>query len=639
MADVVERLPFPISKRLASTVTEITARNGREIHYTVAGVPFRVATSPNMPLTLETAPAQKNQTDQEPEAGEQTLSGWWLRSQASWHEGAGARFTETGIGQGLRVNSTNGFWSSSNVDPWTQGELRLLKATVDAGGTTNRSVALVPDSTVHSVVAGRVGSVVRYTDLDVSAATTNLYVNGAITFTQVVATDTEWFAAGNDGQVYAGPIGATTGSPKIWSLTGASTNPTRITWAKHRLWATNDNKIYALDYSTPGATASVYSHPSTSWRYSDVTDGIGGVYFSGYGDGTSHIQRVSLNTDGSVPTLSAATTLAVLPSDEQALRISSLAGSMVCILTNMGARVAVADASGNLVYGPLFIERDVEVPDVSKAALASSGRFWWLSFGDEHNTWRIDSSVELDQGVFAYASDMESASFPTGITVRNSRAVISTLAGSVQYQHETNLCESGYIQTGRIRYRTDEFKTYHYVDVTAQPLEGALTLDVLNDADTESRIITWDVQGVALPTANIPASLRTQRFVSVKLTFQRDTAITSLGPVVLGVRVKALPAGLPQRIYTLPLLCYDQEQWSSGQFEGYLGFARDRYLSLKSAEDAGGVVLLVNYNFPDPAGELCRIEEMKFVQLQQPDGWQLDGGFGGLLVVTLRTLT
>jgi hypothetical protein len=103
--------------------------------------------------------------------------------------------------------------------------------------------------------------------------------------------------------------------------------------------------------------------------------------------------------------------------------------------------------------------------------------------------------------------------------------------------------------------------------------------------------------------------------------------------------VKALPAARPQRLYTIPLLCYDQEQWSNGQFDGYEGYARDRYLSIRAAEDAGGVVLLVNYNFPNPQGELCRLEEVKFVQLQQPDGWQIDGGFGGILAVTLRTLT
>lgn len=635
MADVVERLPFPISKRLASTVTEITARNGREIHYTIAGVPFRVATSPQLPLTLETAQMQKQQQDQEPEAGEQTLSGWWLRSQVSWHEGAGALFSEP---RG-DVTATSQFRESSNVDVWTQGRLSLLHATVDAGGTTNRSVAVIPLSTAHSVVAGRVGSVVRYTNLDAGTATTNLYVNGAVTFTQVIATETDWYAAGSDQKVYSGPIGSLTGSPLVWTLGSATAATTRIAWAKHRLWAVNGNKIYELSYAAPGVETAVYSHPSTGWVYSDVTDGPGGVLFAGYGDGTSHIQRITLDTDGSVPTLSGATTLAIMPSDEKVLRINSLAGSMICILTNMGVRVAVSQSSGDLVYGPLFLERDAEVPETATPSLASAGRFWWLSFGDENKLWRVDSSTEIEEGVFAYASDMETSSAPISVSVRRGRAVVSTLSGAVGFQHASNLCSEGYIQTGRIRFRTDEYKTYHYVEVTADPLEGSVTLDLLNDADSEARILTWDVQGQTLPEAQVPSSFGPIRYMSAKLTLQRLASDGTAGPVVLGVRVKALPAGRPQRIYTLPLLCYDTEQWSSGQIEGYEGFGLERYLSVRSAEDAGGIVLLVNYNFPAPQAELCRIEEMKFIQLQQPDDRQLDGGFGGILAVTLRTLT
>jgi hypothetical protein len=210
---------------------------------------------------------------------------------------------------------------------------------------------------------------------------------------------------------------------------------------------------------------------------------------------------------------------------------------------------------------------------------------------------------------------------------------------TVMYTHATNLCSSGYVQTGRIRFRTDEFKTYHFIDCTAEPLNGSIVLDALNDADSLANVLTWSDQGKALPSAQFPATFGVQRFVSLKLTLGRSGTDSTKGPKILGVRVRALPAARPQRIYTLPLLCYDQEQWSTGQFEGYNGFARDRYLSVRAAEDAGGIVLLVDYNFPTPAAELCRIEGIKFVQLQQPDSNQVDGGLGGILVVTLRTLT
>lgn len=635
MADVTNRLPFPISKKLASTVTEIVNRNGREIHYTVAGIPFRVATSPDLPMTFETAQYQKDQQDQEPEAGEQTLSGWWLRSQVSWNEGAGALFSEA---RG-DVAATAAFRESSNVDVWTAGELRLLKATVPISTTTARSVAIVPTATALSTVVGRVGSVTRYTNMDTGTASTNLYINGAVTFTQVIATETEWFGAGNDGKVYSGPIGATTTSPKIWTLNAAGSGPTRICWAKHRLWATNGNKIYECVYAAPGVMTATYSHPSAGWVYTDIADGPGGVLFSGYGDGTSCLQRISIDTDGGIPTLSGATTVAQLPTDEKILRVSELAGSMFCMVTNMGVRVAVADSSGTVTYGPLFLERDTEVPDTTVPAICSAGRFWWLSFGDENKLWRVDSSAEIDEGVFAYASDMESASAPVSVTVRKGRAVVATVSGAVSYQHASNLCASGFIQTGRIRFRTDEFKTYHYIDVTAAPLAGSVTLDTLNDADSQANVLTWSEQGHALPSAQFPATFGQQRFVSLKFTLQPDPGDLTAGPVIYGVRVKALPAARPQRIYTLPLLCYDDEEWSTGQREGYDGFGRDRYLAVRAAEDAGGVVLLVDYQFTQPAGELCRIESMKFVQLQQPDDRQITGGLAGVLIVTLRTLT
>jgi hypothetical protein len=196
----------------------------------------------------------------------------------------------------------------------------------------------VPTSTAFSAVVGKSGSVVRYTNVDAGITpVTTLYNPGGINFTQVIATETEWFAAGNDGKVYSGPVGATTGTPLIWTLTGANVaKPTRICWAKHRLWAVNGNKIYELTYTAPGAEAAIYSHPTTGWTYSDCTDGPGGVLFSGYGDGTSGIHRITLNTDGGIPTLSGAATVMQLPTDEKVLRCSSLANQMVCMVTNYG---------------------------------------------------------------------------------------------------------------------------------------------------------------------------------------------------------------------------------------------------------------------------------------------------------------
>lgn len=645
MADVTERLPYAISRKLQSTVDQVAARNGRHIDYTIGGIPFRLRLADDSPLTLETAPVQKAQQDTEPEAGEQTLAGWWLRSQSSWHEGAGFKYAES---RG-EVKETSRFLDSLNVDPWTAGELKLLRRANSVATSANLSVAIVPTDTGNTIVTGQSGAVRKYTDLGAGVAA-DLYIGAGVSFTNVVATEVYWFAAGNDGRVYSGPTTAVTAAPSVWSLTGANTaKPTRIFWAKHRLWAVNGHKIYDVNFQTPGtvgaptATAEVYKHPSASWEYTDICDAPGGVLFSGHGDGASHLQRITLNNDGSVPTLSGATTTAILPSDEKALRISSLTGSLVCILTSKGVRVAAAQTSGELVYGPLFLERDTELSPTAKPALTAAGRFWWLVWGDSPTVYRIDSSIEVDEGVFAYASDMNApAATPfVDVAVRGERPVVVTSSGGLVCRHETELESVGWIRSGRIRYRTEEPKLFQFVDVSAAPLQGAITLDVLNEADSEIRLITWSKPGTGtLATASVGTEVGPVRFMSVKLTMTRASDSIS-GPEIHGWQVKALPAVKTQRVYTLPLECYDREQWASGQedTDGYAGYARDRYYGMRAAEDAGGVVVLRDYRFESPVGELCKIEGMRFIQTQPGSPDRLYGGFGGVLVLTLRTLT
>lgn len=642
MADVTERLPFAISERMASTVADVLARNGREIHYTIAGVPFRLHITGDSPMTYETAQVQKTQQDTEPDPGEQTFAGWWLRSQASWHEGAGSKYMEPRLtSTSYRAPDSAAFFDSQNIDVWTQGQMKLLRRAISVSSSLNRSVAVIPDAPGLSVLAGRSGTVGKYDNLDTGNTLTTLYTNAGVSFTHVVATTTSWFAAGDNGSVYSGLLSG--GAPSTWTLTGADiTKPTRIAWAKQRLWAVNGNKIYYITYATPGATTALYSHASTSWQYTDIADVPGGVLFSGYGDGASHLQQVGLAADGSVPTMTGATTTAILPNDEKALRISSLTGSLVCILTNKGARVASVQASGDLQYGPLLLERPSPTTSTMKPALTSSGRFWWATWGDSPVLYRIDSSNEIDQGVFPYATDMTTGVSPfTEVAALGDRPVVVTNGGAVVYRHLTELEPEGFLKTGRVRFRTEEPKRFHFVDVSAAPLVGTISVDFVNEADSETRLITYDIPGQGeLPTAEVPSELGTLRFMSLKLTLDRSLTDPTAGPELRGFQIKALPAAKPQRIYTLPLDCYDTEKWSTGQEDpyGYAGWARDRYLSVREAEDAGGVVVLRDYRLESPTAELVKIEGLKFIQLVAPDD-RLSGGFGGVLVATLRTLT
>src|SRR5450759_1889477 len=63
----------------------------------IAGIPFMLAANTQTPYVRQTASLQKPQFDVSNQAGEQTLDQYWLRSQISWHRGAGVRFYEPGV--------------------------------------------------------------------------------------------------------------------------------------------------------------------------------------------------------------------------------------------------------------------------------------------------------------------------------------------------------------------------------------------------------------------------------------------------------------------------------------------------------------------------------------------------------------
>src|SRR4249919_1288378 len=55
----------------------------------IGGVPFVMSQTPQIPMIRETVPPEKSRIDQAATPGEQTLSNWWIRSQDSFHGGAG----------------------------------------------------------------------------------------------------------------------------------------------------------------------------------------------------------------------------------------------------------------------------------------------------------------------------------------------------------------------------------------------------------------------------------------------------------------------------------------------------------------------------------------------------------------------
>jgi hypothetical protein len=119
--NITEGLVYSLSNPAGSTNYSAT---GEAYDIAIAGLPFFLLNSDNEPYRRVTAQYRKQQIDQSREPGEQTLTGWWLRSQSSFHYGQGIKFFEPIQDESLRFQYTE----SKGIDVWTKGQATLLNS-------------------------------------------------------------------------------------------------------------------------------------------------------------------------------------------------------------------------------------------------------------------------------------------------------------------------------------------------------------------------------------------------------------------------------------------------------------------------------------------------------------------------------
>ncbi len=99
----------------------------------LGGLPFFYAINDSRPYIRQTAPFRKEQFDNQTEPGEQSLTGWWIRSQMSFHSGSGIKFYDPAT---TDENGHYRFADSKGVNVWTKGQVTLLKSCTSAHITT-----------------------------------------------------------------------------------------------------------------------------------------------------------------------------------------------------------------------------------------------------------------------------------------------------------------------------------------------------------------------------------------------------------------------------------------------------------------------------------------------------------------------
>ena len=210
MPKIPQRIPAALSGRGSALSAAIFAAGGKEVDVAIGGIPFLLATYSELPQTVETAPRQKDQFDAEQEPGEQSLSGWWRRSQSSWHDGAGNLYQESR----LNNDPSNGYFDSEGIDIFTQGEMKLLRRMEehDTGNNLER-LRVYTDSGVEkiSVTAGTAG--LKSID-DYDGSLSVIHAPGGKTIADGFIANTTYYNLATDGTLYEGTVGG--GGPTSW---------------------------------------------------------------------------------------------------------------------------------------------------------------------------------------------------------------------------------------------------------------------------------------------------------------------------------------------------------------------------------------------------------------------------------------
>jgi hypothetical protein len=387
----------------------------------IGGMPFIYAISDSRPYIRQTAPFRKDQFDNQTEPGEQSLTGWWIRSQSSFHYGDGITFYDpTSNNSGTPEHYR--YAESKGVNVWDIGQVTLLNdvdpehittGAIESNGRANQQL--------RSIYWNNTSGVLLRDEYDVDKIASDGTITHFIDYNS--GADSKVYAICDDGvtafwitntstkkTVYKKVLTGTYLTPadtKMFDEIGTISNAT-MEYVKDRIVMCADNKVYEFSSSAVAMPSPVYTHPSTAHVYTSVAASGTSIYVSGYNGIQSTILRFTLSSAGVMPTLTSAVIAAEFPVGEIVHKIHYYLGYMM-IGTNLGIRVAQVSDDGSINYGPLIVETTQPCYD-----FASRDHYVWCatSVDGEPGLIRIDLSAEIETLRFAWANDL----YYTGVT-------------------------------------------------------------------------------------------------------------------------------------------------------------------------------------------------------------------------------
>lgn len=649
-SDITEAIPAPLSNPAGG---QNYAATGVAYDIAIAGQPFFLNNTDETPNRRVTAQYRKNQVDMSREPGEQTLTGWWLRSQSTFHFGQGIKFFEPAQDESLRFQ----YKYSKGCNVWEKGQVTLLRDVDTTHLTTgNLQSNDRPFQIMRSIRYSNKDAVLLWDEYDVDKIDADGTLTHFIDYN--AGTDFPVYAICDDG-VYAYWVTNNTTSGKLEvlkkALTADSTtagtvmftHPTIVVtnavieYTKERIVMAINDSVYEFATSATALPTAVYKHNDPDHIFTSITSSGTAIYISGYSGIQSNVYKFTLNTSGAMPTLTSAITAAELPVGEVVYRIYYYLGYMA-IGTSLGLRIAdVSGTDGSIAYGPLLFESEQPVYDV-----AGYDKYLWCTTNVDGNpgVTRVDLGQQIGVNlIFAYAWDLYDPSLTGFLTTscsflgNTNRLAFCTANngaedGKIYLESADTLVPSGQLRTGFIRYNTLENKIFKLLTPRFNTTNGGLGILSVDQNETTYNLGSFD-QGSYIGQVGIGYPQGAQQFIGFNFTFTRSTTDITQGPVFTGYQVNTLPSIPRQRLIQYPVFLYDHEMDKFANQSGYDGYAFNRLSVMQNIEDIGDLVRVEDFR----TGEsyLGLIEEMDFINKTPTD--KRYSGFGGLLLITIRT--
>ena len=570
-SDITDPIPYPLSNPAGG---QNYAPTGIAYDIAIAAQPFFLNNTDETPYRRVTAQYRKNQVDMTREPGEQTLTGWWLRSQSTFHYGQGIKFFEPAQDESLRFQYT---WSKG-CNIWDKGQVTLLKSVTAAHTITGPLQSNKrPFQATRSIRYSNKDAILLWDEYDVDTIEADGTLVHFIDYTSGV--DEAVYAICDDGttaywvtnkvaggsnkvHVYKKVLtgDSTTAETLMFNINGVVATNAVIEFTKERLIMVVNNAIYEFPVSQATAPTAVYTNPNTAFVYTSITSSGSAIYVAGYNGIQSVIQKFTLTTAGAMPTLTSAITAAELPVGEIIYKIYYYLGYMA-IGTSLGLRIAqVSDSDGSIAYGPLLFESEQPVYDV-----AGFDKYLWATTNVDGNPGvsRVDLGTQIGNNlVFAYAWDLYDPAKTGFLTtacafIGNTNRLAFCTAdngaedGSIYLESADVLVASAELRTGYIRYNTLENKIFKLMTPRFNTANGGLSIVSIDQNDTEYNLGSYE-QGSFIGQVGISYPQGAQQYLGFKFTFTRSATDNTQGPVFTGYQVNTLASIPRQRLIQYP---------------------------------------------------------------------------------------